>query len=152
MLDRLILAGALILLGFLAYRLYKGIQLRRHGSRALGLPGFRIGQATIVYFTTPTCAPCRTVQRPALEKIQGRFGHYINVLEFDASQQTRLADSWGVLSVPTTFIIDRQGRPRGVNHGVARANKLAAQLQQLGLEPVVEHTSKAGQLAPSRKS
>jgi protein-disulfide isomerase-like protein with CxxC motif len=40
-----------------------------------------------------------------------------------------LANEWGVMSVPTTFILDKDGRPRQINHGVARAEKLLAQLK-----------------------
>jgi len=36
-----------------------------------------------------------------------------------------------VLSVPTTFIIDSQGRPRRVNHGVASAEKLLNQIEEV---------------------
>jgi hypothetical protein len=33
------------------------------------------------------------------------------------------------MSVPKTFIIDRHGQLRQINHGVARAEKLLAQLK-----------------------
>jgi hypothetical protein len=35
------------------------------------------------------------------------------------------------LSVPTTYIIDSQGQPRFVNHGVALYEKLSRQLANL---------------------
>ena len=41
-----------------------------------------------------------------------------------------VADHWGVLSVPTTFIIDPQGQPRRVNHGLTSRSKLAVQLAE----------------------
>ena len=152
MLDRLLLTAGLILLGLLAYQLLKRYQLRRRRSQALGIPGYRPGQATILYFTTPTCAPCRTVQKPALAAIKDQYGSSVNILQFDASRHTGLADSWGVLSVPTTFIIDRQGRPRGVNHGVARAGKLKSQLGDIGVEPNPDWHSRQAQLAHSREN
>jgi hypothetical protein len=40
-----------------------------------------------------------------------------------------VADYWGVLSAPTTFIIDARGQPRAVNHGLASMEKLLRQLE-----------------------
>ena len=51
-------------------------------------------------------------------------------LEVDVENQPDLASHWGVLSVPTTFIIDLEGRPRRVNHGVARETKLRQQIEE----------------------
>jgi thiol-disulfide isomerase/thioredoxin len=136
--ERLLLAAGLLLLGYLSYRGWVALQLKRRRSEALGLPGYRAGAATILYFTTPGCMPCQTIQQPALAQIEQRFGRSLSVLQFDASRHPELADAWGVLSAPTTFIIDRQGRPRGVNHGVARADKLEAQLKAIGIEPLVQ--------------
>ena len=73
--------------------------------------------------------PCKTVQRPELEKLAARLEPELQIIAVDASVQTELADYWGVLSVPTTFIIDSRGRPRRVNYGVTRADKLFEQIQ-----------------------
>jgi thiol-disulfide isomerase/thioredoxin len=89
------------------------------------------GKPVILYFTTPNCAPCRTIQRPALDRIQVQHSGALEVVEIDASTQTELASRWGVMSVPTTFILDQDGKPRHVNHGVATAEKLASQLGEL---------------------
>jgi thiol-disulfide isomerase/thioredoxin len=89
------------------------------------------GKPSILYFTTPTCQPCKTVQRPALQRLQEQVGEKLQVIEVDASQQPELASQWGVMSVPTTFIIDEKGEPRHVNHGVATFEKLQKQLKDL---------------------
>jgi thiol-disulfide isomerase/thioredoxin len=89
----------------------------------------RPGAYVLVYFTTPTCVPCKTVQRPAIQQLSQRLGNRLQVLEIDASQQPDVASRWGVLSVPTTFVIDPSGAVRHVNHGVARAEQLLTQLQ-----------------------
>ena len=52
------------------------------------------------------------------------------IIEVDASERMDLASEWGVMSVPTTFILDKSGRPRQINHGVTRAEKLLAQLKK----------------------
>ena len=99
--------------------------------RVPGLERLRPGVPVLLYFTTPTCAPCKTVQRPAIERLQERIGEGLEVVEVDASSQPELASQWGVLSVPTTFIIDAQGNPRYVNHGVAPLDKLQRQFAEI---------------------
>ena len=86
---------------------------------------------TIVYFTTPDCAPCKTVQRPALEKLTNLLGEKLHVVEIDATQQPEVAKTWGVMSVPTTFLLNSRGEARYVNNGVARVEKLMEQIQTL---------------------
>lgn len=53
------------------------------------------------------------------------------MLEIDAAERPDLAKTWGVMSVPTTFLLDSRGVARYVNHGVTRAEKLMAQIQTL---------------------
>lgn len=67
----------------------------------------------------------------ALRKITDLLGPKIQVVEIDASNQPEVARQWGVLSVPTTFVIDKKGKARFVNHGVTRADKLLHQIGQL---------------------
>ena len=86
---------------------------------------------TIVYFTTPDCVPCKTVQRPALEKLISLLGEKLHVIEIDATQQPEVAKTWGVMSVPTTFLLNSRGEARYVNNGVARVEKLMEQIQTL---------------------
>jgi thiol-disulfide isomerase/thioredoxin len=85
----------------------------------------------IVYFTTPDCAPCKTVQRPALEKLMNLLGEKLHIVEIDATERPDLAKIWGVMSVPTTFLLNSRGEARYVNNGVARAEKLMEQIQTL---------------------
>lgn len=126
---RALSALLIVAAGIGAYRLLSWWQVARRQRKTLGLEGLRPGVPAILYFTTPTCQPCKTVQRPALAALSEKLGERLQIVQVDASQQPELADYWGVLSVPTTFIIDSGGHPRGVNHGVARAEKLLGQLE-----------------------
>lgn len=85
----------------------------------------------IVYFTTPDCVPCKTIQRPALDKLASTFGDKLQVVEIDATEHPDLAKTWGVMSVPTTFLLNARGEARYVNNGVTRVEKLIEQLQTL---------------------
>lgn len=114
-----------------AYWAVNWLIIARAQTKRLGLEGIRPGIPAILYFTTPTCVPCKTVQRPALARLQERMSDSIQVIEIDAAAQPDLANYWGVLSVPTTFIIDGRGRPRRVNHGVSSAEKLQEQIEEV---------------------
>jgi thiol-disulfide isomerase/thioredoxin len=127
----LLVAGAALL----AWRIAASAPLRRRRADDLGLPGYRPGLPGILYFTTPGCAPCETIQKPALERVDDLFEGKIQILEFDATVHPQLADAWGVLAAPTTFLIDPDGRPRRVNHGPVRFEELLAQLARIGVSP-----------------
>ena len=134
-LGRGALAGALILAGLGLYWLANHLILARVHGRRLGLESIQPGIPAILYFTTPLCAPCKTVQRPALERLKAKMGDGLQVIEVDAAARPDLADYWGVLSVPTTFVIDGRGRPRRVNHGLASAEKLLGQIEDVEGSP-----------------
>ncbi len=131
LLARLAWTLLIVLSGIGLYRLTNRVILARVQERASGLAGLRPGVAALLYFTTPDCMPCKTVQRPAIRQLQATMGARLQVIEVDCTQQPELAEEWGVLSVPTTFILDDQGRPRGVNHGVVRADALYEQFKQI---------------------
>ena len=114
-----------------AYWLVNKMIIARARGNQLGLEAFQSGVPAVLYFTTPDCVPCKTMQRPALTRLQAHLGDSLQVIEIDAVAQPDLADHWGVLSVPTTFIIDGYGQARRVNHGVASADKLQAQIEEV---------------------
>jgi len=55
----------------------------------------------------------------------------VQVIEIDAYEHPDQTKLWNVLTVPTTFVLDRHGRSLYVNHGAASADKLLGQLQPL---------------------
>ena len=140
LLARSLWALAIIAAGLVLYRLVNRVILFRAQKAAQanpsgsendqgGLPFTPAGKPVILYFTTPECVPCRTIQRPALARLQQQLGDRLQVVEVDAQERPDLASQWGVLSVPTTFIIDARGQVRQVNHGAARVEKLEKQLE-----------------------
>lgn len=130
---RLLEAAGLILAGWLIFRLASSASLARAGrAAAQNEPGERLfepGRPAVLYFTTLQCVTCKTFQRPQLRRLADMLGDRVQVVEIDAGEKPGLAGSWGVLSVPTTFIIGPDGAPRHVNHGAVTAEKLAQQIQ-----------------------
>lgn len=122
------LAIAIIAVALFAYWLFNQRLLVRAKSNIFSLFHQLPNKPVIVYFTTPDCAPCKTVQRPALNRVRQLLGERLEVVEIDATQRPDLAKIWGVMSVPTTFLLDARGEARFVNNGVTRAEKLMEQL------------------------
>ena len=129
--TRLLVSVVVIGCGLVLYWMVNRIQLKRAGVKLHGLDSIRPGSPAILYFTTPTCVPCRTVQRPAILSLKEQLGEDLQVVEIDASVHPELADEWGILTVPTTFLIDASGQPRRVNQGVASKEKLFQQLKEI---------------------
>ena len=128
---RFLLAIVIIGFGIFAYWCVNQRLLLKAQNNALSLFSKLPDKPVIVYFTTPDCAPCKTIQRPALNKLSSLMGDKLQVIEIDATQRPDLAQQWGVMSVPTTFLLDARGEARYVNNGVVRVEKLIEQLQSL---------------------
>ncbi len=138
--SRLVIALGLIAFGLVGYWLINQIILKRARRNRLGLEMFELGRPAILYFTTPSCIPCKTVQRPAIARLVAMVGDGVQLIEVDAMERPDLANYWGVLSVPTTFMIDSKGEPRRINHGVTGTEKLIHQLEKIEGGPLVLHT------------
>lgn len=136
MLPRLGIAILLIALGVGAYVLgsrWQVTRITRHQRGSSMLTRLRKNTPAVIYFWSETCAPCKTVQSPALAQLTDRLGpEGVQVIAINALQDPQIADEWGVLGLPTTFIIDRTGQPRHVNHGVIRADQLQQQIASCG--------------------
>lgn len=131
MIERLIIVIILAAVGILMYQLYTRWQLARIAARRNTDPilqDLNPNLPTIVYFTTPNCITCKTQQLPAINKV--RDTQEIQVIQIDATENPEVADRWGVLSAPTTFVLDKTLSPRVVNHGVADEQKLLKQVSE----------------------
>ena len=125
------LAVSIIVMGTFLYWLINQRLLLRARNNLFTLFNKLPNKPVLVYFTTPDCAPCKTVQRPAIDRVSNLLGEKLEVIEINAYDQPDLAKTWGVMSVPTTFVLDARGEARYVNNGVARAEKLLEQIQTL---------------------
>ena len=132
MIERLIISVVLLTLGVIVYQLYTRLQINRLAAMTTDddpvLQKLTGGIPAVVYFTTPGCIPCKVQQQPALLKLTEELSNGVQVIKIDATQEPDIAARWGVMSAPTTFILDAAGKTRAVNHGVADTNKLKRQI------------------------
>lgn len=132
MVERLALIIAISLVCFGLYRWTTRRQLQAAAASVRRDPllnSTNLMVPTLVYFTTPECAPCRLQQSPTFERLQDEFGPAkLQIIRVDATQNPEAASRWRVFSVPTTFVLDRQGQPRFVHNGVVDAPTLKSQL------------------------
>ena len=126
--ERLLIAAVLIILGIIAYRILTAFQSRKARTALSGLENRIPGVPLILYFTLPTCVACNTAQAPALRSLQEALGDKLQIITIDAAAQPDMADQWGVMSVPTTYIFDVQDNLLAHNLGVAHTAKLETQL------------------------
>lgn len=114
------------------YRALTVLVLARAHRKEHRLSQFTPGTPGVVFFTTSDCVTCKAAQKPALQALADRLSGRLQVIEVDALENAVLAKEWSVISVPTTFVLDRDGRPRQVNHGYASTEKLFGQIAALG--------------------
>jgi thioredoxin-like negative regulator of GroEL len=82
----------------------------------------------ILAFSSETCRPCHTLQRPALEEIANRHGATVAISWIDAPSSPELTDRYHVLTVPTTVVLDADNRVHAVNYGFAPTYRLHEQI------------------------
>lgn len=84
---------------------------------------------TIVHFTAVWCGPCAAVRR-VVEQVCGQLPQVAHV-EVDMDDNPALARKFSVMSLPTTFIFDADGKQRYRTAGVPKAADLKAALDPL---------------------
>ncbi|HEX2618799.1 MAG TPA: thioredoxin family protein [Phototrophicaceae bacterium] len=136
MIERLVFVIIAFSVGVVVYSLITRRQLALVELTAPRDPLLRdvpAGVPTIVYFTTPTCVPCQLQQTPTLKRLKEETGEHLQVIRVDATEDPDAASRWGVFSVPTTFVLDADGKPRSVFNGVVSAEVLR---KEIGLNQV----------------
>jgi hypothetical protein len=84
---------------------------------------------TIVHFTAVWCGPCAAVRR-VIDQVCADLPEVAHV-EIDMDADPDAARTLSVLSLPTTFIFDAEGRQRYRSAGVPKLADLTAALQPL---------------------
>ncbi|MDJ0360222.1 thioredoxin family protein [Rhodococcus sp. H29-C3] len=87
------------------------------------------GHATVLHFSADWCGPCSAVRRVVGQVLTELDGP--TELELDIDEHQALARELGVLSLPTTFVLDWQLNQRVRIAGVPKAAALKAALLDL---------------------
>lgn len=91
--------------------------------------GLATGGPTIVHFTAVWCGPCAGVRR-VIKQVCAELPQVAHV-EIDMDANPAAARKLSVLSLPTTFIFDADGRQMYRSSGVPKAADLKAALEPL---------------------
>ncbi|KKC05507.1 thioredoxin family protein [Mycobacterium nebraskense] len=84
---------------------------------------------TVVHFTAAWCGPCASVRRVVAQVCSDLAD--VSHVEIDIDANPAAAKRLSVLSLPTTFIFDADGRQRYRSAGVPKAADLRQALQPL---------------------
>jgi thioredoxin 1 len=125
MIERLLVAVLVAGFCFAAFTLFK----RRHLRRAT-MGGVRGEAPTLLYFTSDRCAPCVTQSR-LLAQLPAQITGRVAIQQVDAGEEPEVASRYGVFTVPTTLLIDRDGVVRHINYGLTGAGKLTRQVESV---------------------
>jgi hypothetical protein len=134
MLERILILIALALLiaaGWGVLRLWRRVKLRRLRDVSPLVELVPVGRPAVVAFSTPSCAECRTRQAPALVRLSAALGDAVTVRSLSALEHPNLVQKIGILTVPATVVLDRDGRVRKLNLGYASDERLREQLQRV---------------------
>jgi thioredoxin 1 len=129
MLDRIVLALGLIVLGVAAYQLLLLAQRRwaANGSKQ----GIASGRSVLLVFTSPTCGPCKLQQLPIVDRLMLDWRDRMDVRVIDVTEQPEVAAQFGVWSLPTTIVLAADRSVAAINQGVASERKLREQFEHV---------------------
>lgn len=126
-LFRLVITLLVFLIATLSYRWY-WYQVAAQSKERVISSG---KNPTILFFSSPDCVVCHTVQTPALAVVAKRMTDQLNIIEVDTNLETELAKDWKVLSVPTLIGLNAEGNLVFIKHGARRADELLVDIQSL---------------------
>jgi hypothetical protein len=124
----LLLLALVIAAGWGLLRLWRSVKLRRLRAETPLVELIPAGRPAVVAFSTPTCAECHTRQAPALARLRAALGDSVTVRTLSALEHPDLVRLIGILTVPSTVVLDQHGHVRHLNLGYASDERLREQV------------------------
>ena len=135
MMNDFFLTRILILLILFGLAIAGGVfvKIRAMGTKGdqLLLSKLSMHQPAILMFSSKTCPPCEKVQKPIIRRLMETQEAFIDFHEIDVEAEPEISKKWGVLTVPTLFLLDEKRRIRFVHHGIATERILSTQIKEL---------------------
>lgn len=126
MVERLLLTLLIGLLAIVAYLILNRLQRRR--ATVVSQTPAAPRHARLLYFRSEHCGSC-IAQRHYLAQLDDP--HRTLIESIDVEQKPELARQYNIMTLPTTILIDREGRVRHINPGLANLFKLTRQIESL---------------------
>ena len=127
----------IVLLFFVAvvkvYGVYQHRLIRRRSQRRRLPTKFMFAKPALLYFWTPECSQCKPQERQIEKAIIGlrQLGKVLKVHKYNALEELVLAKEMQVMTVPTTVLLDSQGRIAAWNPGLTPSRKIVEQYQTI---------------------
>lgn len=136
-LGRAVIAILLVAAGYILMsiggRLYlKFIQLRRRNTK--WPEEIWSGAPVLLCFSTAQCAVCKYQQAKCLDQVRKHFkgnGADVDIRKFDAAERADISGMLGVVTVPTTVILDGDGKVTELNTGLVKTKLLIEQFEKV---------------------
>ncbi len=85
----------------------------------------------ILAFSSEDCRQCHQLQAPALRRVVEARGNAVTVVEVDATTEHKLVQTYHVMTVPSTVILDATGQAQAINYGFAHTQRLLTQIDEV---------------------
>jgi hypothetical protein len=82
----------------------------------------------ILAFSSADCQQCHRLQTPALQRVVEARKDTVTIVDIDATTGHSLVQTYHILTVPSTVLLDVQGKVHAVNYGFASTQHLLAQV------------------------
>lgn len=84
----------------------------------------------ILSFSTTNCRQCKQLQTPALERVLEARPEGVTIIRVDATTERDLVQTYRVMTVPSTVVLDPNGNAHAVNYGFTNTNRLLTQVDE----------------------
>ena len=85
----------------------------------------------ILAFSSADCHQCHQLQAPVLKRVLEARRETVTVVDVDATTEHQLVQTYHVLTVPSTVVLDAIGNAHAVNYGFANTQRLLKQVDEV---------------------